>query len=144
MSFFITNRFIPRSKIKRMDFFFNSVIEKPTGQKRVVDRIIKSGIHYMNYTVIDNVPPSRPLNPMWTPSGYNFVMNGKDITYRVSITLDDIKKERIKQLKIKEPVKYTYWVDDVDIIHYKKERMKELKLKEPVKKSNFVDDDLYL
>jgi len=53
-------------------------------------------------------------------------------------------KERIKKLKIKEPVKKTNWIDYGDIFTDTKERIKELKLREPVQKTLFIDDDIYL
>jgi hypothetical protein len=49
------------------------------------------------------------------------------------------KKERIKQLKIKEPINKTYW-NFGDIFYDVKERIKELKIKEPVKISTWTDE----
>lgn len=49
------------------------------------------------------------------------------------------KKERIKKLKLKEPVKKSSWDDCTDKMTEIKERMLELKLKGPVKKTSYKD-----
>ena len=51
----------------------------------------------------------------------------------------DEKKEKIKLLKIKEPVKKSSWVDYTDTLYEKKELMNILKLKEPIKNSSWID-----
>ena len=52
---------------------------------------------------------------------------------------EDFKKERIKQLKLKEPIKTTSW-DYGDMFTDIKERIIELKIKEPVKESSWIDE----
>jgi hypothetical protein len=76
--------------IKRMDFFFRPFRFEDTGRRDA------DVLHEKKYW---------PL--MWTP--YQGSMKGVDSR----VSLYDIKKEKIKQLKLKEPVKTTYWVDDI-------------------------------
>ena len=52
---------------------------------------------------------------------------------------EEYKKKRIRELKIREPVKNTNW-NYGDIFTDVKERIKELKLKEPVKTSTWTDE----
>ena len=91
----MTNWLIPRSKIKRMDFYFTKkkgFDENHIEEKNIEEKIIK-----------------------------------------------DFKKERIKELKLKEPVAKTYW-NYGDVFTDVKERIKQLKLKEPVKISSWTDE----
>jgi len=87
MVFLISNILLPRSKIKRMDFYFTK----------------KKGLEE----------------------------NGTD--------KEEYKKKRIRELKIREPVKNTNW-NYGDVFIDVKERIKELKLKEPVKMSSWTDE----
>jgi len=116
MSFFIPPR-------KRMGFFFNSLHEK---KAVLFVPPIKRGFHYMNYNIIESKDA--------------FVSS---INYPVQIkeSNKDLLKERIKQLKLREPVKKTHWIDYGDIFTDTKERIRQLKLREPVQKSLFIDDD---
>lgn len=69
-----------------------------------------------------------------------YFIKKKDIEYNPEdIKRKEAKKEKIKKLKIKEPINNTYW-NYGDIFTDLKERIKELKLKEPVKKSSWTDD----
>jgi len=109
-----------------MGLFFNSLHEQNTV---LFVPPIKSGFHYMNYKIIE------PKD--------SFVSS---INYPVQIKESNkvLLKERIKKLKIKEPVKKTNWIDYGDIFTDTKERIKELKLREPVQKTLFIDDENYL
>jgi hypothetical protein len=52
---------------------------------------------------------------------------------------DEIYKNKIKKLKIKEPVKISSWHDCGDRLDEIRERIKELKIKKPVEKSKWID-----
>ena len=119
MSFFTFRR-------KRMGLFFNSLHEQNTV---LFVPPIKSGFHYMNYKIIE------PKDVF--VSSINYPIQIKEPN-------EVLLKERIKQLKLREPVKKTNWIDYGDIFTDTKERIKELKLREPVQKTLFIDDDIYL
>lgn len=52
---------------------------------------------------------------------------------------DEFYKNKIKKLKIREPVKISSWHDCGDRMDEIKERIKELKIKKPVEKSNWIE-----
>ena len=66
------------------------------------------------------------------------VENSQELCKYKTENIDEIK-EKIKLLKIKEPVKKSSWVDYTDTLYEKKELMNILKLKEPVKNSSWID-----
>ena len=129
MSFFTFRR-------KRMGFFFNSLLGQSTA---LFVPPIKSGFHYMNYKIIE------PKDAFISSVSFAFTtLNIQGQQLPINELNKDLLKERIKQLKLREPVKKTHWVDYGDIFTDTKERIKELKLREPVQKSLFIDDDNYL
>jgi hypothetical protein len=119
-----------------MGLFFNSLHEQNTV---LFVPPIKSGFHYMNYKIIE------PKDAFVSSASFAFTtLNIQGQQLPINELNKDLLKERIKQLKLREPVKKTNWIDYGDIFTDTKERIKELKLREPVKKTLFIDDENYL
>jgi hypothetical protein len=73
----------------------------------------------------------------------NIINNKKDYSDNFISQNDkiiDLRKEKIKKLKIKEPVKVSSWHDCGDNLDEIKEKIIKLKLKEPVKISSWDDE----
>lgn len=108
---------------KRMQMYFISLYQLVNIPKEPPS--FEVGTHYMKYTILDNVSTMKSIDY---------------ISVSVFLTSNEIKKEKIQKLKIKEPVKVTHWDYYDDVFNNRKERIKELKLKGPVEKSTFTDD----
>jgi hypothetical protein len=88
----------------------------------------------MKFLIENNLIPRNKIKKM------DFYFSQKQV--KSPFFFDEMKnerKEKMKILKLKEPVKQSCWVD-FDSINDIKEKMKILKLKEPVKKSCWIDD----
>lgn len=144
MMFFMSNKLTPRSKIKRINFYFTKELVTED-----INRTEDTHQFLFNMPLIPPLPT--PFLPNRAESGGKRIEKNeldqflhassqqKDVNLTEIMIKNDLKKEKMKKLKLKEPVKTTSW--NYEFIFYDmKERIKQLKLKEPVEKSTWIDE----
>ena len=141
MIFTQANNIIPRNKIAKMNLFFtqNDISNNPIHPVHTIQHEIKSvkNKSHINLFRIYKHTKIGVLNEN-NNNQYQF----QNYIYKnklYSDLKDEFYKNKIKKLKIREPVKISSWHDCGDRMDEIKERMKELKIKKPVEKSNWIE-----
>lgn len=134
------NIIIPRNKITKMNLFFtqNEMLNKDHPIHPIHDQIKhvenKSNINLFRiykHTKIGVLNENNNNESQFQ----NYIYKNK----LYSDLKDEFYKNKIKKLKIKEPVKISSWNDCGDRLDEIREKMIALKIKEPVCKTKWID-----
>ena len=140
MIFTNSNNIIPRNKIIKMNLFFteNEIMNKDhpvhSIHQQINDLKDKSNINLFRIYKHLKIGVLNETNN--DEKQFQQYIHKNQI---YSDLKDEIYKNKIKKLKIKEPVKISSWHDCGDRLDEIKERIKMLKIKEPVIHSKWIE-----